>query len=412
MSIKAPPLGLVLDRTWPWAVAIAVEVGLFLQYVSEGARYHWFVHFFVGAGTALVLMTLWSWRTRRPVAHPLSWVVLAHLYAMFPDLLFPHGIVHAAWMNMFLGHLWVHFVPGQDVTWFVVFVVALTAYLVCLDRLRPDPARPPVLAVTEWGQGPPVVFLHGLGSSSRYWNTLAEASSGYHGIALDLLGFGRSPKPAGSTYDVECHLQSIRPLIPSGAVVVAHSTGAILACALARTDPGRLRALILIGLPAFPDRASARATVSRLSSMARLTVSASVLGRAACGVMCFTRPLLAPMAPHLVPDLPGEVASDFLRHTWVSYSRTLREVVIGHRVEDDLMTADCPVVFLHGSADPDAPVAYTSNLADSLESAGVDVDLVLVPDGDHHLALRQADLVAATLGDVLDKTGQATSPRN
>ena len=48
----------------------------------------------------------------------------------------------------------------------------------------------------RWGSGEPtVVFLHGLGASSRYWSKLGEISHNYQAIAPDLLGFGRSPKP-------------------------------------------------------------------------------------------------------------------------------------------------------------------------------------------------------------------------
>ncbi|MDQ3570525.1 MAG: alpha/beta hydrolase [Actinomycetota bacterium] len=58
------------------------------------------------------------------------------------------------------------------------------------------------LYVRRWGRGPEVVFLHGLGASSRYWQALAQDSSGYAATAPDLLGFGRSPSPPDAPYDV------------------------------------------------------------------------------------------------------------------------------------------------------------------------------------------------------------------
>ena len=33
------------------------------------------------------------------------------------------------------------------------------------------------LFVDNWGEGRPVVFLHGLGASARYWDTLRDATS-------------------------------------------------------------------------------------------------------------------------------------------------------------------------------------------------------------------------------------------
>ncbi|MDQ3575851.1 MAG: alpha/beta fold hydrolase, partial [Actinomycetota bacterium] len=88
------------------------------------------------------------------------------------------------------------------------------------------------LFVRRWGQGPPVLFVHGLGASSRYWKPLAQVSSGYAATAPDLLGFGHSPTPPDASYDVDSHLEALVPLLPPGAVVVGHSMGAILAAAL------------------------------------------------------------------------------------------------------------------------------------------------------------------------------------
>ncbi len=67
------------------------------------------------------------------------------------------------------------------------------------------------LFVARWGDGPDVVFLHGLGASSRYWEPLAAVSSGYRATAPDLLGFGRSPSPPEASDDVDCHLAALVP---------------------------------------------------------------------------------------------------------------------------------------------------------------------------------------------------------
>jgi hypothetical protein len=75
--------------------------------------------------------------TRRPVPVPLVWPVLGHLYAMFPDLLFSTGhVAHQRWMDVFLGHISTHFVPGRNLTWYVVFLAATAVYLGALHRLR------------------------------------------------------------------------------------------------------------------------------------------------------------------------------------------------------------------------------------------------------------------------------------
>lgn len=117
------------------AVAVLAEVGLYASYRGHDARFHWFTHFFVGASVGLVGMAAVAIRTRRPVPLPLVWIFLAHVVAMFPDFLFTAGIAHERWMDVFLGHITTHFVPGRNLTWFVVFLAALAAYLVALARL-------------------------------------------------------------------------------------------------------------------------------------------------------------------------------------------------------------------------------------------------------------------------------------
>jgi pimeloyl-ACP methyl ester carboxylesterase len=259
----------------------------------------------------------------------------------------------------------------------------------------------PALFARTWGQGPPVVLLHGLGASSRYWEPLAEASSGYAAVAPDLLGFGRSPKPPCASYDVACHLEALAPLLPAGAaVVVGHSTGAILAAALAAARPRSVAALLLLGLPAFADEATARREVGRLGLLARLTVDGNPLARTLCIAMCRLRPLATAIAPVLMRDLPSSIAADGALHTWASYHRTLEGVVLGHRVADDLGALAVPVTLLHGERDTTAPVHYVRALTDEVGVAGVRTELHVV-DGDHHLAVRQPSAVARALAPLL-----------
>lgn len=118
-----------------WCVwAVVVEGLLYFFYRDHDARFHWLTHFFVGASTALVLMALYVLRTGRPVHLPLVWIAAGHLLAMAPDFAFAFGIAHEAWMDVFLGHISSHYIPGRNVTWLGVFAVSLGAYLLALRR--------------------------------------------------------------------------------------------------------------------------------------------------------------------------------------------------------------------------------------------------------------------------------------
>ena len=79
------------------------------------------------------------------------------------------------------------------------------------------------------GAGRPIVFVHGLMSSSQTWTAQLERLADRHRvIAPDLFGHGESAKPAGD-YSLSAHAASLRDLfdaidVPS-ATLVGHSFG-------------------------------------------------------------------------------------------------------------------------------------------------------------------------------------------
>uniref|UniRef100_A0A1D1XCC5 Putative aminoacrylate hydrolase RutD n=1 Tax=Anthurium amnicola TaxID=1678845 RepID=A0A1D1XCC5_9ARAE len=102
-----------------------------------------------------------------------------------------------------------------------------------------------------------VLFIHGFISSSLFWtetvfpNLSEETKSRYRLIAVDLLGFGRSPKPTDSLYTLREHVDMIErsvlePFKVSRFHIVAHSLGCILALALAVKYPGAVKSLTLL----------------------------------------------------------------------------------------------------------------------------------------------------------------------
>ena len=266
----------------------------------------------------------------------------------------------------------------------------------------PDRANGSSLTVRAWGAGPSVLFLHGLGGSSRYWGRLAGLGGTYRGVAPDLAGFGRSPKPHGASYDVAYHLDQLEPLVAEPAILVGHSAGAILAAALAARRPGPVRALLLLGLPAFPDAGAATTELSALGRLARSTIRGGAEARIACTLHRVAHPVARVLVTRFHPELPAAVVADGLEHTWASYSRTLRSVVIEHRVAPDLITAAVPTVLLGGRQDPEAPAVYLEALDAKLRSASVPVRLELGA-GDHHLALRHPEVVLRALEGLLGR---------
>ncbi|WAB80451.1 hypothetical protein OVN18_07660 [Microcella daejeonensis] len=116
-------------------ILVVAEVLLFRTYSVHDARFHWATHFLVAVLAAAVAMIAFLVIRRAPGPRfPLLLVLGLHLYAMAPDLVFRAGTPHAPWMDVFLGHISVHYIPGGDTTWLIAALVAIGAYVIALTR--------------------------------------------------------------------------------------------------------------------------------------------------------------------------------------------------------------------------------------------------------------------------------------
>ena len=98
----------------------------------------------------------------------------------------------------------------------------------------------------EAGTGEPMLFLHGISSSSGSWvNQFQHFGSRARCIAWDAPGYGGSSPEQSSTpsaKDYGVALDNFLNVLGVGqTLVVAHSLGALMAGALAAENPGRVR---------------------------------------------------------------------------------------------------------------------------------------------------------------------------
>jgi pimeloyl-ACP methyl ester carboxylesterase len=106
---------------------------------------------------------------------------------------------------------------------------------------------------------PPVVLVHGITATHRYWSQNIEAlAKRRRVIALDLPGFGRSDKP-DVDYSTGYFVQAVARLLKhkqiARATLVGNSMGGQIAMAFALQHPERLHKLVLVdpaGVTAFP----------------------------------------------------------------------------------------------------------------------------------------------------------------
>jgi pimeloyl-ACP methyl ester carboxylesterase len=115
------------------------------------------------------------------------------------------------------------------------------------------------LNIAEAGEGPLVLLLHGFPESWYSWRHQFApiAAAGYHVVAPDMRGYGKSDKPPEITDYVQTEvIKDIIGLIPAlgyeTAVVIGHDWGAPTAWATALFHPDKVRAVGGLSVPFMP----------------------------------------------------------------------------------------------------------------------------------------------------------------
>jgi pimeloyl-ACP methyl ester carboxylesterase len=98
---------------------------------------------------------------------------------------------------------------------------------------------------------PALLLIHGNASSARWWDELVPMLTRFHRvIRIDLLGYGRSAKPADRSYALPDQARRVGAAMDrlgvERVVVVGHSSGGAAAIALAELRPDLVTALVLI----------------------------------------------------------------------------------------------------------------------------------------------------------------------
>ena len=109
-----------------------------------------------------------------------------------------------------------------------------------------------------WGEGEPVLMLHGGSGSWTHWlrNIPAVVAAGRMAVVPDLPGFGESANPPGggdADAVVAPLLEGLDALLGARPLdVVAFSFGSLVAALLASRHPERVARLVLVGAPVVP----------------------------------------------------------------------------------------------------------------------------------------------------------------
>lgn len=149
--------------------------------------------------------------------------------------------------------------------------LAVTALAIRRNARQAERRHPPVgcfinvdgvrVHYAEWGEGTPVVLLHGNGALVEDWavsGLLGVVAQQYRVLAIDRPGFGYTERPRDrlwtATAQARLIARTIERLRLDRPVVLGHSWGAIAALALGLDHPQATRGLVLLSGYYYPTR--------------------------------------------------------------------------------------------------------------------------------------------------------------
>lgn len=258
--------------------------------------------------------------------------------------------------------------------------------------------RAPVLHVAgDEGEGPVVVLVHGIASSSvTFQNLVPLLEPAHRVISIDILGFGRSPAPPDAEYTLEEHaaalhrtLRSLRLHQPF--VLVGHSLGSLIVSRYAADHPGALARLVLVGPPIYgtPSEIGDRRVRSRVSAYLR-----------AYEFLRSNKDFTIRNASMVAKLLPIKGVFELNERNWIPFVRSMENCIERQTVVSDLARVRVPVHVVYGTMD-----AFIAPGSLAVIESMRHVSMHRVEANDHIIRKRLARVIAAAC-----ETGPVTPP--
>ena len=244
------------------------------------------------------------------------------------------------------------------------------------------PVGPGSIHVERYGHGgAPVVLLHGFGTSSFLWRSIAPeiALANRTAFAVDLFGYGESDRPFDADFGIASQAELVDRALTAlrlpRATIVGIDLGGAVAMRLASTRPERVERLFLvnpIGLDEIPagDITALQRNTARLA----FRVSKGILGAAPVLGDVLRRSVAD--AEHMPDKLIARYLAPFVGEEGVNHLLLLARSVDDEDMDDvDLAALSQPTQIVWGDQDPWA----TPKFADRLSAAIPGSRLVHLP---------------------------------
>jgi pimeloyl-ACP methyl ester carboxylesterase len=212
----------------------------------------------------------------------------------------------------------------------------------------------------DLGEGPPVVFVHGLSGSWQNWlEQLPVLAREHRVVAMDLPGFGYSPMPR-EEISIAGYARLLDGLLDeleiAAAAVVGNSMGGFIGAELAIAFPQRVERLVLVSAAGLSTHNDPR-TVHAMPALLRVQriIAASAAWLASKSEEVVRRPRLRKAALAVVVShpsrLPAALAAEQLRGAGKPGFIPALEALIGYDVRDRLPQIACPTLIVWGERD-------------------------------------------------------------
>ena len=249
--------------------------------------------------------------------------------------------------------------------------------------------------VLDIGDGPAVVFLHGLSGCWQNWlENMPPLAADHRVIALDLPGFGESPMPA-DPISVSAYARLVVELLDelgvNDATIVGNSMGGFIGCEMAIRFPARVRRLVLVAAAGLSLRhmrherkrgLRARSENILFFGLGRLAARTDLVVRS----RRLRRAMLLLVAAH-AERLPGPLIAEQAHGAGKPGFDDALEAMTAYPIRDRLGEIRCPALIVWGEEDRLVPVRDAAEF----EWLILDARKVLYPDTGHMVMLEQPE---------------------
>jgi len=210
--------------------------------------------------------------------------------------------------------------------------------------------RAPILHIAgDEGEGPVVILIHGIASSSVTFSELVPRLTGRHRcISIDLLGFGESPAPLDARYTIEEHVEAVRATIKSlrlkaPFVLVGHSMGSLISARYAARYPGKVSKLVLVSPPIYVAPTEIGDPLRRAAMSAYLRAYEYLRGNK--GFTTRSAAFLARLSPI-------KNVLEVSERNWNAFVLSLQNSIESQTAVSDIASVRVPVQIVYGTFDP------------------------------------------------------------